>query len=170
MNVKLDLPYPEIRVEEKSERYADLLLQDYAGEVSETTAVLLYSYQHFEKFALNKTFSKIIEEISIVEMKHLEMLGKIIKLLGKDPIYMACESIGNNCILWGANNVNYATDLNKMLKIDILAEKRAIRNYQIHKDMINDKYIKKILDRIILDEKRHLEIFNRLLYDGINES
>ena len=163
MNVKLDLPYPEIRIEGKNEYYADLLLQDYAGQVSETTAALLYSYQHFEKFNTNKEFAKIIEEISIVEMKHLEMLGKLIKLLGKNPMYITCETRGDDCTFWNAGYVNYETNLEKMLEIDIMSEQKAIRNYQIHKDMINDKYIKKILDRIILDEKRHLEIFNKLL-------
>ena len=38
MKVKLDIPYPEIRVEEKNPYYADLLSQDYAGKISETTA------------------------------------------------------------------------------------------------------------------------------------
>ena len=32
-----------------------------------------------------------------------------------------------------------------------------------------DKYIKEMLDRIIMDEKRHLEIFN-YLYDGLCKS
>lgn len=44
MKVKIDLPYPEARVEEKNPYYADLLSQDYAGRTSELTAVMLYSY------------------------------------------------------------------------------------------------------------------------------
>ena len=45
-------------------------------------------------------------------------------------------------------------------------EKDAIKNYENHKRLIKDKYIKNMLDRIILDEKRHLEIFNNI-YDGL---
>lgn len=160
MKVKLDIPYPEVRVEEKNSYYADLLSEDYAGRVSESTATLLYSYQHFNTFFNNESFSKIIEEIAIVEMKHLEMLGKTIKLLGTDPIYKTCEASRGDCIMWTSDNVNYATDLKEMLKVDIASEKHAIKTYEHHKMLIDDKYIKKMLDRIILDEKRHLEIFN----------
>lgn len=163
MNVKLDIPYPEIKVEDKNLYYADLLSQDYAGDVSELTASLLYSYQHFENFNKNEEFSKLIEEISIVEMKHLEILGKIIKLLGKNPTYKTCESQRGNCVMWSSNNVIYDNNLKDMLKTDIKSEKLAIKNYEHHMNIIEDKYIKEILKRIILDEKRHLQIFETLL-------
>lgn len=163
MKVKLDIPYPIIKVEEKNPYYADLLSQDYAGDVSELTASLLYSYQHFEIFDKNEEFAKIIEEISIVEMTHLEILGKTIKLLGKNPVYKTCESQRGNCVMWSSNNVIYDKDLKDMLKTDIRTEKLAIKNYEHHMEIIDDKYIKEILKRIILDEKRHLQIFETLL-------
>ncbi len=166
MKVTLDIPYPEIRVEEKNSYYADLLSQDYAGQTSETTAVLLYSYQHFDKFEENKEFAKLIEEIAIVEMRHLEILGKLIKLLGKEPVYKTCESSRGNCIMWNANNINYDTNLREMLKINIKAEETAIKTYKHHRKIIDDKYIKEMLSRIILDEENHLKIFNEL-YDKL---
>lgn len=166
MKVNLDIPYPEVKVEEKNPYYADLLSENYAGKTSETTATLLYSYQHFSTFDSNIEFSKIIEEIAIVEMKHLEMLGKTIKLLGQEPIYKTCEASRGDCVMWSASNVDYSTKLKDMLKFNIQSESNAIKNYETHKKIIKDKYIKNMLDRIILDEKRHLEIFN-ILYDGI---
>ncbi len=166
MKVKLDIPYPEVRVEEKNPYYADLLSEDYAGRSSETTATLLYSYQHFNTFDSNEEFSKIIEEIAIVEMKHLEMLGKTIKLLGKEPIYKTCEASRGDCVMWTASNIDYSTRLKEMLEVDIAAESKAIKIYESHKRLIKDKYIKNMLDRIILDEKRHLEIF-KSLYEGL---
>ncbi|HIU40225.1 MAG TPA: manganese catalase family protein [Candidatus Aphodocola excrementigallinarum] len=166
MKVKIDLPYPEVKVEEKNTYYADLLSQDYAGVVSESTAVMQYSYQHFDKSKENKEFAEIIAEIAEVEMKHLELLGETIKLLGKEPVYKTCESERGDCVFWSAKNVNYKTDLKDMLKSDINSEKGAIKNYENHKRLIKDKYIKNMLDRIILDEKRHLEIFNNI-YDGL---
>lgn len=166
MKVKLDIPYPEVMVEEKNSYYADLLSQDYAGMVSESTAAFLYSYQHFNTFKSNEEFSKIIEEIAIVEMKHLEMLGKTIKLLGNDPVYKTCEASRGDCMMWSASNIDYSTDLKDMLKTDIKAEETAIKTYEHHKRLINDKYIKRMLDRIIMDEKRHLEIFNSI-YNGL---
>lgn len=166
MKVKLDIPYPEVMVEEKNSYYADLLSQDYAGMVSESTAAFLYSYQHFNTFKSNEEFAKIIKEISIVEMKHLEMLGETIKLLGNDPVYKTCEASRGDCMMWSASNIDYSTDLKDMLKTDIKAEETAIKTYEHHKRLINDKYIKRMLDRIILDEKRHLEIFNSI-YNGL---
>lgn len=166
MKVKLDIPYPEVRVEEKNPYYADLLSEDYAGRSSETTATLLYSYQHFNTFDSNEEFSKIIEKIAIVEMKHLEMLGKTIKLLGKEPIYKTCEASRGDCVMWSASNIDYSTRLKEMLEVDIREESKAIKIYESHKKLIKDKYIKNMLDRIILDEKRHLEIF-KSLYEGL---
>lgn len=166
MNVKLDIPYPEIRVEEKNPYYADLLSQDYAGNISETTAILLYSYQNFDKFSENKEFSKLIAEIATVEMKHLAILGKTIKLLGKSPSYKTCQATGSNCVMWTASNVDYETNLKEMLKIDIKNEEAAIKMYENHKNMIDDKYIKEIISRIILDEKNHVKIF-KYLYEKL---
>lgn len=169
VKVKLDIPYPKVRVEEKNPYYADLLSEDYAGIKGELTAITQYSYQHMEKFSSNIEFSKIMEEIAKAEMIHLELLGKTIKLLGKDPIYSTCEAFRGDCIMWNSNFVNYSTDLKDMLKIDISSEEAAIKTYTLHKKLIGDKYIKEMLDRIIMDEKRHLEIFN-CLYDGLCKS
>jgi bacterioferritin len=41
------LPYPEIKVMEPNKYYATLLLEDYAGMISELTAVNQYSYHSF---------------------------------------------------------------------------------------------------------------------------
>lgn len=163
MKVTLDIPYPRVRVEEKNPYYADLLSQDYAGNVSEFTAISLYSYQHFDKFNENENLAKILSEIAMVEMKHLELLGETIKLLGKEPMYKTCESSRGDCVMWSASSIDYTTDLKKLLKVDIESEIIAINNYEHHKKLINDKYIKELISRIILDEKRHLEIFKTLL-------
>lgn len=163
MKVKLNLPYPEVKVEKENSYYADLLSQDYAGIVSETTASMLYSYQYFNTFNSNEEFSKIIEEIGVVEMKHLEMLGKTIKLLGKEPIYKTCESQRGDCVMWSATNISYDNNIKEMLKTNIRGEMSAIKNYEHHIKIIDDKYIKEMLERIILDEKRHIEIFETLL-------
>ena len=166
MKVKIDLPYPEVMVEEKNPYYADLLSWDYAGRGSELTAVMLYSYQHFDKFKENKEFAKIIAEIAEVEMKHLELLGETIKLLGKEPVYKTCESTRGDCIMWSATNVDYETNLKEMLEVNIKSESTAIKTYTNHRKIIKDKYIKELISRILLDEQRHLEIF-KTLYNSL---
>ncbi len=166
MKVTLDIPYPEVKVEEKNAYYANLLKEDYAGNNGELTAITLYSYQHFDKFKENENLAKILSEIAIVEMKHLELLAETIKLLGEKPIYNTCSSLNDDCIMWSALNVDYVTNIKGILMADIKSEEIAIKNYKAHKKIIKDKYIKRLIDRILLDEQRHLEIFNAL-YDGI---
>jgi Mn-containing catalase len=156
----VDLPYPEVKVEQKNIYYANILLQDYAGEVSEFTAVSLYIYQHFVSDERYKDYAKVIGDISIAEMKHLELLGETIKLLGVKPIFTS--SVCPCGQMWTANYVNFDTCIKEMLLEDIRAETKAIESYEKHLCLINDKYIKKLLERIILDEKLHLKIFKEL--------
>lgn len=160
MEYKANKPYPEVKVERSNLDYAKLLLEDYAGEVSEDTAVHLYLYQHLVSDDIWAYYAKVIENISIVEMHHLEILGKLIKLLGLDPAYVSFKD--QRLVAWTSKYVNYTTNLNEMLDVDIASETKAIQKYKEHVQMIDDKYIKQILMRIIEDEKIHLNIFNNL--------
>ncbi|HIS90840.1 MAG TPA: manganese catalase family protein [Candidatus Faecisoma merdavium] len=150
---KSNLPYPDIKVEKENIEYAKLLMYPYASMISEDTATHLYMYQ---SFILDNNIGRILENIAIVEMHHLEMLAKTINLLGLKPEYKS------NDIPWTSNYVNYNTNLKDILKINIEAETLAIKNYQNLIKVINDKYIKKMLERIIVDEEIHLKIFNDL--------
>lgn len=150
---KSNLPYPDIKVEKENIEYAKLLMYPYASMVSEDTATHLYMYQ---SFILDDNIGKILENIAIVEMHHLEMLAKTINLLGLKPEYKS------NDIPWTSNYINYTNNLKDILKINIEAETLAIKNYQNLIKVINDKYIKKMLERIIVDEEIHLKIFNDL--------
>ena len=150
---KSNLPYPDIKVEKENIEYAKLLMYPYASMISEDTATHLYMYQ---SFILDDNIGKILENIAIVEMHHLEMLAKTINLLGLKPEYKS------NDIPWTSNYVNYNTNLKDILKINIEGETLAIKNYQNLIKVINDKYIRKMLERIIVDEKIHLKIFNDL--------
>ena len=146
---KSNLPYPDIKVEKENIEYAKLLMYPYASMISEDTATHLYMYQ---SFILDNNIGKILENIAIVEMHHLEMLAKTINLLGLKPEYKS------NDIPWTSNYVNYNTNLKDILKINIEAETLAIKNYQNLIKVINDKYIRKMLERIIVDEEIHLKI------------
>ena len=154
MFYKSTLPYPEIKVEKENIEYAKLLMYPYASMVSEDTATHIYMFQ---SFILDDEIGKILENIAIVEMHHLEMLAKTINLLGLKPEYKS------NDIPWNSNYVNYNTNLKDILKINIAAETLAIKNYQNLIKVIDDKYIKELLKRIIIDEEIHLKIFNDLL-------
>lgn len=152
-----DLPYPEPQVEKENIEYAKILLFSYAGNVSEETAVNQYMYQHF---VLDGEVSNALRNIGIVEMHHLELLAETIKLLGMDPKYQIYNL--DEIIPWTADFVPYGNNLKEMLDIDIEGETMAIVNYRKSIELIDDKYIRALLERIILDEEVHLKIFHEL--------
>lgn len=152
--------YPEPKVECKNMNYANILLKDYAGVVSELTAVNLYIFQHIASDGKYKDYSKLIKGISIVEMKHLHLLGETIKLLGVKPAYT--NSICPCGQFWTGAYVNYTDRILEMISEDIRSEKQAIMNYEKDICLIHDKHIKKLLERIIEDEKVHLKLFKEI--------
>lgn len=151
-------PYPKIQVEKSNIEFAKILLFSYIGNVSEETAIHQYLYQ---SFILDGKLSKILEQISIVEMHHLKILAKLIKLLGLDPEYRV-YSLGAEKY-WDASYVPYPKTVVEMLKQNIQSETEAIQNYDKILELIDDIYIQKNIQRIIEDEQVHLTIFHNLL-------
>ena len=79
-----DLPYPPIKVEMKNPAYAKAMLDNIGGLNSEMSAISLYVYNNLileEK----KEIAAIFHKVSIVEMHHLEIFGKLALQLGEDP-------------------------------------------------------------------------------------
>lgn len=170
MECSLNKPYPKIQVEKENLAYASLLLTDYAGVISEQTAVSQYIYQSFAKFPTDESLAKTLEKIAIVEMKHLELLGKTIRLLGANPKFKFVDVTGNHLDFWQSKFVDYTTDIDKFLLDNIRKEYQTISNYQKHITIINDKYIKKLLKRIIEDEKLHIICFKTILQNYRNKN
>lgn len=150
-------PYPKVEVLCPNEEYAKLLLEDYAGCTSEDTAIHLYLYQSLILREQNEELSKILEEISKVEMHHLKLLGETIRALGVKPVFGSSHD--EWLIPWNASCVEYTIDLNEMLIADIAREEGAIKKYREHIASIDDEFIKALLERIIEDELVHLNIF-----------
>jgi bacterioferritin len=152
----VNLPYPEVdpACEPKT---VCLLKEDYAGSDGEITAINLYIYQHILLDGELDEIAEALLKISIVEMHHMELLGEAIKKLGGDPIYQS------NCRMWTADYVNFVKNPRCILMVDIEAEKTAIRNYRRHINMICNPQVQELLERIIMDEELHLEVFKGLL-------
>lgn len=147
-------PYPEVKVSAPNSYYAKLIMDDYAGKISEFTAIAQYLHHNFTIKSKYPDLAKIIESISITEMHHIEMLADMLKKLGVDPIFKN----GSNT-LWTASYVYYGVNVCDKLKSDLKSEYDAIKNYEIHIQLIKDPYIQEVLKRIVLDEKVHVKIF-----------
>ncbi len=154
---ELDIPYPEPRVTAPNRFYADLLLDDYAGPLSELTAVHQYIYHDFVFHEQYPELAELEECIAIVEMEHLELLAETIILLGADPRFWYFRK--NRYIYWDASFPYYGVGVCDRLAADIEAEEGAIRQYRAHQAMIRDPHIVALLERIILDEEHHLALF-----------
>ncbi|MEW6662114.1 MAG: SafA/ExsA family spore coat assembly protein [Bacillota bacterium] len=154
---EVDEPYPEIRVEKPNPYYAQLLMEDYAGSVSEFTAINQYLYHYFDMNTRPQwhEVAELEEAISIVEMRHMEILAKLIFLLGGHPVYH--DSHG---VYWCGYYVAYLTsDPCAQLRADIQAEYKAIAQYQKRIYEINDCFVQANLARIIKDEELHARLF-----------
>jgi len=157
LNSKRNIPYPKLMNIRQNIRYANLLYDNFAGEEGELTAVNQYIYEYIE-LKRYESFSKILLSIAKEEMHHLELIGDLIKRLGKKPYY-----INQDQYMWNSNNIKYHfNNVYDMLIFNIESEKKAIEGYKEAIKYTQNKSIKDLLERIILDEQTHLEIFNRL--------
>lgn len=149
-------PYPSIKVMRPNIDYANILMNDYAGQISEFTAIMQYLYSDF--ISDNKDIGKLFENISINEMMHLDILATLIKELGGDPIYY--DSYANP---WISNNVFYSKNIVEQLRYSIKIEKEAINGYIKSISLIKDQYVQNVLKRIIKDEEFHIKLFEEAL-------
>lgn len=142
----------------------NIIINSYAGVVSEFTATSQYSYQSFLTEVPEPYLHEILEAIAINEMFHLEIFSQILLSQKITPKY--CKYIDNNiniCSNWSANYVNYETDIKKFIEYNISVEKKVINTYSYIINTTTSTNLKEIFTEILSDHKAHLQIFNMLL-------
>ena len=153
IEVKINEPYPEIVGATVA------LLKNLAnGKVGEMAASSQYIFQSVVADVANEEIAEIFEEIGIVEMMHLDMLMHAISKFGGIPKYE--DAVGN---YFNTSGLNYTVKLKDMLMHNMNAEQRAIKLYEETIRRVNNSSLIKLLERIIKDEKRHVEIFKQIL-------
>lgn len=157
-----EAPYPEIRAAGRNGRYAEAILGNVGSANSEMTAVNFYFYSHLMT-AEYPEVAEVFHKLSVVEMHHLEIFGTLARQLGADP-RLWCKQ-GGRRTWWTPGYLHYAQGVVPLLQIAIREEEEAIRKYQEQCRWIGDRNVVENLQRIILDERVHLEIFHCLL-DG----
>ncbi len=159
--IMVDLPYPEIKVQRRNREYADLLSVDYCGFVSELSAITQYINNENRIAGERCSMARTLLGIAMAEMMHLQKLGELIVLLGGDIDFSAKTC--NGCLkMWTPEYLSIPENVDKMLAADIEAEKEAIRQYEMHINMINDDCVNAVLRRIILDEEYHIFLLDVL--------
>lgn len=153
--------YPPSVCTQKNIRYAQLLRMDFASPQSELTATMQYVYQTWAAEPHSAELSQIFSGIGKTEMHHLHLLGKMILSLGGTLSYTYWN--GGRNFVWTGAAVRYQNDPVEMLRADIAAERNAIAGYERRIAAIGDPAVTDLLQRIILDEKVHIQILEDAL-------
>lgn len=151
----VDLPYPTLSNIDKNQNLAKIVRPFFAGLHGEITAIMQYVYHafYFEKEKDVET-ANLLKSISIAEMHHLELLGKLILQLGEDPWFGFSDGFSKN--FYNTSKISYSKLKEKMILDDISGEMMAIKEYERAVDMIKDEKVSAVLVRIRLDEELHV--------------
>ncbi len=148
------LPYPSV---ETGTNVAEskLLMPLYAGSASELTAIMTYCFQSYATTKYPQ-IRNALEGVAKCEMLHHKLLGETIYKLGGYPVMGART-------YWNGSFANYTLDPKKYLRENVIAEQTAISNYERTILALTTDSVKMLLERIILDEETHVQIFRDLL-------
>ncbi|MFZ3591868.1 ferritin family protein [Bacillus sp. DJP31] len=151
------LPYPSIRFK-KDPKQAQILLDLYAGAISEFTAVNSFRYQFLEAEPENPVFSRLLKCVTLNEEFHVRTLARLIDRLGGNPKYYNSEKE-----FWDGSLAIYGTGVRDRLMGDIEAEKGIIQLYEETVDKLTDPEVISLVERLGLDDVFHLELFQEAL-------
>ncbi len=160
-NTAVDLPYPEVRTNSRNPAYAYEMLSNVGSSNSEMSAIGLYFYNSVMLNPEYESFARCFDRIGIVEMRHLAMFADLAFQMGLDPRLWSMKN--KKMVYWTPAYINYPREIKAVIYNSIKGENAAIQKYREQADTIRDANIVAILERIILDEKRHIEIFNSML-------
>lgn len=152
-------PYPPVKAESENPAYARVMLDNLGGSNSEMSAISQYVYNSLITDS-NQELSLVFHKVSIVEMHHLQIFGKLAYELGEDPrmwTHYGCKKI-----YWSPSYNQYPKELPDLILNVIDSEKAAISKYQHQITYIRDENVSENLRRIILDERRHVSIFEHM--------
>ena len=160
--------FTEVLKNPKDNKVIKKILDIYAGNKGEFTAVTQYLYESFytNPNENTKKLSKILNKISICEMRHVQILSQILLSMDVNPKF--CKYIDNNyniCNYWSAGNVKYITNIKEFIEYNIKLEEYAINEYNQLLQITTSDNIKEIVNEILEDENNHLTIFKEIKFD-----
>lgn len=163
MNYILAEPYPAVSPQKPDNNAARRLLGSYAGPQGELTAILQYVYNsQLAPLAGAPQVGELFHCVSMVEMRHLELIGKLVLAYGGDPGYLYYQTPGRTA-WWTGANVSYVKQPARMLRDAIAGEEQAIAEYRRLTGSLQDSGAKALLQRIIADEEHHIALFTGAL-------
>lgn len=153
--------YPEINIQSRNPVYARYMLDNLGGANSEMSAVSLYFYNNLITEQNYGDIAYIFHKISIVEMHHMDIFGKLALCLGEDPRLWTWRY--NRRVFWTPSFNHYPTDFSRLMHNALSGELAAIEKYECQCRSIENANIVACLQRIIKDEKVHVDIFRQII-------
>lgn len=154
-------PYPPVKVCGPNPQYARLMLKNIASYSSEMSAISLYIYNSVILKSEYPDLADCFLQVSKVEMRHLEIYCQLASLLGADPRLWSYS--GRKLSYWSPSCNQYPRLMPQIIEYAICGEYEAIESYRRQSAWVRDEYIVNNINRIILDEERHIEIFHSML-------
>ena len=152
---------PSLKVERPNPQYAAEMLSNIGSCRSEMSTISLYLYNNIILTDTNLEIAKIFHSISVVEMHHWQIFAQLARMLGADPRLWSFEK--NKLVYWSPGCNQYPRELKSILENSLQGELAAISHYSQQAERIGDCYVTDMINRIILDEKVHAEIFREML-------
>lgn len=159
--VAATIPYPPIEVAGKNRNYAAILSRDMASSQGEITAITQYLWNSWRWESGYSEMVEVFREIAMVEMHHLDILGKLIILLGGNPAFRAV--FPRQQIAWNGTMVQQGQTIQTALRENLRSEQIAADNYRKHAMVIQDSLVSDMLLRLALDEDIHIKILEGYL-------
>ena len=158
----VDLPYPSTSEITEDLYSARIIAPAYASSHSELGAIMQYVYHHFYFDKLGEDeIANLLIEISVAEMKHLEILGETLLKLGVDPVFTKLPPYKID--FFSTRAISYSKTARKMLLDDIAGEMMGINDYNRMLDELENENVSAIIKRILLDEELHLVALKKCL-------
>lgn len=154
-------PYPSLEGIGENPHDLNLIFNDYAGRISEFSAITQYVYHQLAALEEGReAVGRTLLAIAQVEMRHLNILGKLVGQLGGDPRFFYRE---DGCTRpWNGSIIDRCKQLERMLDRDILLEQQTIDSYRWQGTQVCQPQIAVILNRLILDEEIHIRALENL--------
>lgn len=160
--IAVDLPYPSVDEIACDKVAASIIYPAFIGAHSELNAIIQYTYHELEyKYKGQDRIGEILMGISISEMEHFHLLGQTLKKLKANSIFIDYPQYVRPISFTGA--MLSEKDCSKMILDDIVGEMFAIEKYEKMLDLLTNEQVKKIIERIVLDEKLHLKTLKECL-------
>lgn len=163
--VKVDAPNP---------KFAQLLLEQFGGATGELSAALQYWVQSFHME--NAGIKDMLQDISVEEFGHLEMVGKLIEMHTKNvdqtdaykSTLFAVRGVGPHFLdsqgnAWTATYIQEGGDVVRDLRANLAAEAGARQTYEELIKLAPDAGTKETLVHLLTREISHTKMFMKAL-------